>query len=218
MNGPKEILKDFKGYLQCDGYKVYDKIGSMNQDITLVGCLTYVRRYFHQAKDSDPTLSNDALKIFQKIYAIEKQIRENGTMSPNQIYKIRQKETKPLMEQLLKWIEEESIKVLPKSPIGKAMKYYQSQWQKLRMVTEDGRLQIDNNQIENKIRPLALRRKNYLFAGSHKGAERIAMMYSFFGSCKINDIYPRVWLTETLEQIGEHPVNRLDELMPGYSK
>ena len=85
---------------------------------------------------------------------------------------------------------------------------------KLTAYLEDGRIEIDNNLIENAIRPLALGRKNYLFAGSHAGAERVAMMYSFFASCKVHEVNPWEWLKDVLERIGDHSVNQLEELLP----
>ena len=118
------------------------------------------------------------------------------------------------MQNLKQWTEQQYLKVLPKSPIGKAMKYTLNQWHKLMNIFNDTEIELDNNLIENKIRPLALGRKNYLFAGSHKGAHRIAMMYSFFATCKANDINPYEWLTETLEKIPTCNIQSLDSLLP----
>ena len=102
--------------------------------------------------------------------------------------------------------------------MGKAMTYCQMQWPKLEATLLDGRFDLDNNMIENTIRPLAIGRKNYLFAGSHNGAERNAMIYSFMASCKSQGINPREWLEETLQRIAQHPVNRLREVLPGYTE
>jgi len=104
--------------------------------------------------------------------------------------------------------------VLPKSLIGKALGYYLKRKDKLSAYTQDGRWEIDNNYVENTIRPLALGRKNYLFAGSHQGARWAAMMYAFLGSCEKCQIEPRQWLTDVLYRIAQHPVNRLEELLP----
>ena len=114
--------------------------------------------------------------------------------------------------------EEQSVYVLPQSPIGKAMAYFQIQWPKIMELFNDGRYELDNNLIENKIRPLALGRKNYLFAGSHEGAQRIAMMYSFLGSCAANDINPMAWLENTLEKINDTKVKDLQVLLPSKPK
>ena len=114
------------------------------------------------------------------------------------------------------WVDKESIKVVAQSPIAVAMGYLQNQWPKLIAVLEDGRLKLDNNLVENKFRALALGRKNYMFASSHKAAENIAMMYSFFATCKIQGVNPLVWLTQTLKAIRAHPKDQLEELLPGY--
>lgn len=214
VQGPKEILADYAGYLQCDGYSVYDKMAKVNPAIKLVGCHAHVRRKFFEAKNSDPKRAEHALKMYQQIYAIEKRLREQKATAKKR-KDDREKLTKPILEALKIWVEEECITVTPKSPMGKAMTYVQNQWHKLITVIEDGNLEIDNNQIENKIRPLALGRKNYMFAGSHNGAHNLAMMYSFFASCKAKDINPQTWLTKTLDVIADHPVNRLEELLPG---
>jgi len=116
--------------------------------------------------------------------------------------------------QLLEWVRTEQAGNLTKGAMGKALLYAKNHLPRLEHYLRDGRIEIDNNLIENKIRPLALGRKNYLFAGSDQGAQRAAMMYSFFASCKANDINPRDWLRDVLIRIGNHPINRLDELLP----
>jgi len=130
---------------------------------------------------------------------------------------IRQTKTKPILEELKSWVEQQSIKVLPKSAIGKAMTYYHKQYDKLIKVTAAPELELDNNLIENKIRPLALGRKNYLFAGSHEAAQNTAMIYSFFATCKANDVNPRLWMQHVLERINDHSIQELDLLLPGVS-
>lgn len=212
QSGPKEILEKYEGYVQCDGYNVYDKIAT-GKPITLVGCMAHLRRKFHESLDNDKSRANHALELIQSLYAIERKMREQQ-LSTEEKTDIRKKQSKPIMLKLKVWLEEEEPKVLPKSRIGKAMRYGLYQWEKLIQFTNDGRLEIDNNLTENSIRPLALGRKNYLFAGSHQAAERIAMMYSFFGTCKKQGVNPRTWLQKTLEKISEHPINRIEELLP----
>lgn len=111
-------------------------------------------------------------------------------------------------------MEENEQRVLPKSAVGKAIVYTRHQWTKLERILEDSRFQLDNNLIEKLIRPLALGKKNYLFAGSHPAGERIAMMYSFFGTCKLSGINPNEWLKETLIKLPQWPNNRISELLP----
>ena len=118
--------------------------------------------------------------------------------------------------QFEQWMQEQIQQVPPKSKIAKAMAYSLNLWDRLIRYTENGDYLIDNNLIENTIRPVALGRKNYLFAGSHNAAQNAAMMYSFFGTCKLQKIEPYHWLTTTLERIPNHKINRLAELLPGY--
>ncbi len=213
QQGPKEILENYQGYLQCDGYKVYDKFASQ-ENIILVGCLVHARRKFFDAQDNDPQRAKHALNLFSKIYAKEKQINQQTEQDLDLKQKLRLQEIAPLIKAIKIWIEQESLKVLPKSAIGKAMTYYLKQYHKFETIPLDSRLELDNNLIENAIRPLALGRKNYLFAGSHKAAQNTAMLYSFFGSCKINNVNPRQWLQYVLENVPDWNIQNLNELLP----
>ena len=149
----------------------------------------------------------------QCLYDIERKARER-----NVNFKTRERYRKLYAQQVLTeletWLKDNISQVLPKSAIGKAIAYTLNLWTKLKEYINDGRYEIDNNLIENAIRPLALGRKNYLFAGSHKAAQRAAMMYSFFATCKINNIEPLAWLTNVLNRIPEHKANKLPELLP----
>ncbi|MBT4401176.1 MAG: transposase, partial [Bacteroidetes bacterium] len=154
-----------------------------------------------------------AMEMFQKLYAIEREAREDN-LSSQQRYELRLDQALPLLNELGKWIVETYKSALPKSPIGKATAYCIPRWDKLTNYLLDGSLEIDNNLAENSIRPITLGRKNYLFAGSARGAERAAMFYSFFGTCKKNDVNPFEWLRKVLEVIPEHKANKLHELLP----
>ncbi|MDZ4752462.1 MAG: IS66 family transposase [Flavobacteriales bacterium] len=212
QHGPKEILKEYQGILQADGWQVYDKIAEI-PGITLAGCVAHARRYFDKSKQSNKAKSEEVLTIIQRIYAQERMCKE---MSPEDRKIFRKNQVKPIFEELRQWLDEElKGDITPKSDYGQAITYLNKQWHKLIKVLENGRIEIDNNLIENKIRPLALGRKNYLFAGSHDAAQRIAMMYSFFGSCKAHDINPYEWLKETLELIPETKLSELHKLLPG---
>ena len=120
----------------------------------------------------------------------------------------------PILVAFKTWLEVEHPQTLPKSPIGKAIAYTLKRWDKLTVFTTNSIIEIDNNRIENTIRPLALGRKNYLFVGSDEGGKRAAMMYSFFASCKIHNLNPLKWLTDVLRRIPNHPINQIDELLP----
>ena len=171
-HGPKEFLRDYQGWLQVDGYGVYDKIG-VRKGIDLVGCHVHVRRKFYEAKEYDLKRAEHALEMYKQLYDIEKQCRN---MVCEQRKEYRNENSRPILEKFKKWLDDQAVVVLPKSAIGNAIRYAIRQWPKTIRVLDDGRLEMDNNLIENKIRPLALGRKNYLFAGSHDAAQRIAMM------------------------------------------
>jgi len=210
--GPNEILKDFRGYLQTDGYNVYD-IFKENKDITVLHCMAHARRKFFEAKDNNPTVAEYALGQIGLLYAIERKAKEQQ-LTADGIFELRQTEAVPILESLGKWMKETYITSLPKSTIGKALGYSIERWSELMIYTSDGKLNIDNNPVENSIRPVAIGRKNYLFAGSQEAAARSAMLYSFLGTCKLNSINPFIWLQDVLRRISNHPINKIEELLP----
>lgn len=210
--GPGELLASFKGYLQTDGYVAYDSIGK-RKDVTQLNCMAHARRYFEKALDSDNARAGYAMEMFQKVYAVERKAREIG-LTPEQRKELRLDESLPILNELGKWMATSLKEVLPKSPIGKAFQYNIPRWDNLIAYLYDGNLEIDNNLAENAIRPITIGRKNYLFAGSDRGAERAAMFYSFFGTCKANNVNPFQWLKRVLEIIPEYKVNRLHEILP----
>lgn len=210
--GPKELLKDFKGYIQTDGYKVYDYFDEQ-KDIKQLNCMAHARRGFEKALDYDKDKAQYAMNLFQQLYAIERKAKEQQ-LSYEQRHTLRLDESLPLLNELGKWMSTTYKTVLPKSPIGKAMEYCIVRWDKLMVYLNDGALEIDNNLAENAIRPIAIGRKNYLFAGSHRGAERASMFYSFFATCKKNDVNPFLWLRHVLDHIADHKVNKLEQLLP----
>ena len=123
-----------------------------------------------------------------------------------------------MLAELEEWMKQNIIQVMPKSAIGIALAYTLSLWNRLNGYLLDGKYEIDNNIIENSIRPVALGRKNYLFAGSHDAAQRTAMLYSFLGSCKMNDVEPSVWLKDVLTRLPDYKANKLHELLPNSRK
>lgn len=209
---PTECLKDFKGYLQTDGYVVYEDFAN-KPGITLLSCMAHARRKFDEAKDNDLARASHVLIEMQRLYALERQAKENE-LSGDELYQLRQQQAVPVLDNLKSWMMENYKAVLPKSIIGQAIYYSLQRWDKLSLYTTNSRLQIDNNLVENAIRPVAIGRKNYLFAGSHNGARRAAMLYSFLGTCKMNQVNPFDWLRNVLTRIPEYPVNKLELLLP----
>jgi transposase len=216
MRGPEERLADFQGHLQCDGYRGYKAlVRKRNGAITLVSCLAHIRRKFYDAREHHPELAKHALKLIQQLYALERIYRE-ANLNSDQRQQRRQQEARPIIENLITWVRTEQANNLSKGPIGKALLYAKNELPNLLDYLEDGRIEIDNNLIENAIRPLALGRKNYMFAGSHQGAQRAAMLYALFGTCKAMEVTPWAWLKDVLQRIPEHPVNRIQELLPNH--
>src|SRR5690606_22973989 len=212
--GPAKMLKDFKGYLQTDGYVAYDQFYHRD-GVVMLHCMAHARRYFKEAEDNDKERSGYALKIFQEVYHIERQAK-NVSNEERRI--IRQESILPILNDFQSWMTEQYRQVTPKSPIGKALEYSLKRWKELSLFTSDGQLEIDNNKIENEIRPIALGRKNYLFAGSHESAQRIAMIYSLLASCKANGIEPMEWVTKVLEELPNKHVNDIEDLLPQRGK
>jgi len=206
------MLGNFKGYLQTDGYAVYEKYGK-KKEVTHLACWAHARREFEKALDNDKVRAEKALLMIQKLYAVERHSKQEN-FSPEQNKDLRLAESLPVINELGKWIFEEIKNTLPKSQIGKAMAYAYARWDALSAYLYDGKLQIDNNLIENAIRPIALGRKNYLFAGSHEAAQRAAMIYSFFAICKKHEVNPFQWLKHTLENIMSINHKNLKHLYP----
>ena len=209
---PKSMLDNFKGYLQTDGYAGYDKYGK-KKDITHLACWAHARREFEKALQNDRPRAEKALMIIQKLYKVERKAKEEQ-LSADRIKELRLEEALPVINEMGKWIFQEIKNTLPKSQIGKAMAYAYARWDMLSTYLHDGNLQIDNNLIENAIRPVALGRKNWLFAGSHEAAQRSAMIYSFFAICKKHEVNPFQWLKHTLENISSINHKKLKELYP----
>ncbi len=212
--GPNEILENFEGHLQTDGYVGYNKLKNGDK-ITLMACMAHARRYFDKALDNDKARAQWMLTEMQKLYAIERSAKEKG-LTIEQLYDLRQQEAKPILDGMKKWMDEQIMLVAPNSSIGKAISYTLNLWDRLMRYIDNGAFCIDNNRIENSIRPVALGRKNYLFAGSHEAAQRAAMMYSFMACCKFHDLEPFQWLNQTLAIISDQDPKKLHELIPGF--
>jgi len=212
--GPIHLLKDFNGHLQTDGYGVYEheQIGG-RKGITLMHCMSHARRYFEKALDNDKQRAQHVLAAVQQLYAVERRGKDEG-MNTDQILMLRQQEAIPTLQELKNWLQENYTQVLPKSPIGKAIAYSLPRWDRLSIYTTDGRLQIDNNPIENAIRPVALGRKNFLFAGSNEGCKRLALFYSLLASCKKQQVNPWEYLKDILERIPTTKISQLRDLLP----
>lgn len=214
-NAAIELLRDYKGYLQTDGYEVYNSLSGASKDIIHLCCWAHARREFEKALANDEKRATLALGFIRELYKIERQAKDEA-MTAAQRKELRLEKSLPVLNAFGKWLTGEYIggEMLPQSTIGKAFAYTLKRWDKLMVYLQDGSLEIDNNLIENAIRPVAIGRKNYLFAGSHEGAARAAAFYSFFAMCKIAEVNPREWLQYVLDNLQDASIQNLDHLLP----
>lgn len=208
----KQMLEQFSGYLQTDGYAAYN-VHKARADITPLACWAHVRRKFFDAQSNDQERSEIALKLIRKLYDIERHARDEQ-LTAEQRKTLRLDQSLPIVNAIGQWLASEIEHTTPRSPIGGAIRYAVSLWKELEDYLIDGNLEIDNNLVENAIRPIALGRKNYLFAGSHDAAVNIAMYRSFFATCRLNGIDPHRWLLHVLNAIRITPTNEYHTLLP----
>jgi len=209
---PIAHLDGFKGILQVDGYAGYPKLAERG-DVQLAFCWAHVRRKFYELATPGPApIASEALKHIAEFYAIEKDIRGR---SAEERRIIRQQKSRPLAEAFEQWLRAKLALVSQKGKLAEAIRYALSRWQGLTRFIEDGRIELDNNTVERSIRPIALNRKNALFAGSDGGAEHWATVASLIETSKLNDIDPLAYLTDVLARIvAGHPNSEIDQLLP----
>lgn len=201
------LIENFEGTLQSDGYEVYEKL-KKNNGLKLIYCMAHGRRKFVDAQNTDPPRAKYFLEKLQQLYTIERKAREQE-LNFEQRLQLRQKQAIPILKELGKWLKEQLLDgaVLPTSPMGKAIAYNLKRWEGLSAYAHDGQLEIDNNLIENSIRPLALGRKNYLFAGSHDAAQNLACLYSIVGTANQYRLNVQRYLTWLLRQAATNKIN-----------
>ena len=209
-DGPEQFLKGFRGYLQADAFSGYDRMCA-GPDVIEVACWAHVRRMFFEARTSAPVLAHAALARIRQLYAVEGAAEG---LSAEGRRALRQREAVPLLTAFEEWLTEQGRHVLPKSPIGQAIAYTQSNWAALCRYPEHGELSIDNNLAERTLRAQAIGRRNWTFLGSDRGGRTAAILYSMTGSCKHHDIDPFAYLTDILRRLPSHPAQQLDELLP----
>ena len=209
---PKETLKNYRGYLQTDGYVAYEQFDNV-EGITTLNCWAHARRKFIDAQDFDNAKASEVLTQIQLLYAVERHCVENQ-YTEDEIKNYRQQNAVPILKTLHHTLQTQLTNSLPKSPLGIALQYTLARWDKLNVYIRDGKLRIDNNLVENSIRPVAIGRKNYLFAGNHEAAQRSAMLYSLFATCKLHNVNPIEWLTYVFENINDHKINAIEQLLP----
>src|ERR1700741_3308344 len=208
---PEQHLGKFRGTLQADAYAGFNQLyadGRIQQAV----CWAHVRRHFYDLEQAHASpIAQEALLRIVALYKVEDQIRGKP---PEERRAVRQAESKLLLDSLRQWLETTLSKLSRKSDTTAAIRYALSRWDALTRYIEDGHIEIDNNAAERSLRGVALGRKDYLFAGSDAGGERAAAIYSLIGSAKINGLDPEAYLREVMTRIAEHPINRIEELLP----
>jgi transposase len=210
---PQGHLSGFRGFLQADGYAGFGELYKSGAVIE-VACWAHVRRKFfdiHKANGSP--LAHQALEQIGALYGIEQEARG---LPPDLRRAIRQRRAGPLLDDLKAWLEASLARVSGKSELAGAIRYARSRWAQLTCYRDDGRLEIDNNAAERAIRAIALGRKNWLFAGSHDGGDRAAVIYSLTETAKLNGLDPEAWLRDVLARLATHPAKRIAELLPWH--
>jgi len=208
---PEKHLRDFRGKLQADAYAGFGKLYEAGR-IQEVACWAHVRRKFYDLEQAHASeIAKEALNRIAALYVVEKEIR--GRL-PDKRQQVRQARSKPLLDSLKHWFEETLPKLSRKSDTTAAIRYALSRWDQLLRYVDDGTIEIDNNAAERTLRAVALGRKNYLFAGSDAGGERAASIYSLIGSAKLNGLDPEAYLREVLTRIADHPITRIEALLP----
>jgi len=214
-DGPAQFFKDYTGYIQADAYGGYDSLfkpkGNNVPVPTEVGCWAHARRKFVEAERSDALRSHTAAAMIRELYDVEREAKDVDAESRRVM---RQAKSVPVLTKLRTWLNEQSVQVLPKSPMGEAIGYCLGNWKALSEYVNDGALAIDNNAAENAIRPIVLGRKNWLFAGSDNGGRTGALLASLVASCKRHGVDPFAYLKDVLTRIAGTPVSQLDQFLP----
>ena len=208
---PRGHLRTYHGILQADGYAGYAPMYETGE-VTEAACIAHARRkYYDLYVSTKSQVAEEALRRFGLLYDIEADIRGQP---PEVRRAVRQTRAVPILDALHRWMGSMLQRVSAKSALAGAIKYSLGRWTALTRYCDDGRIDIDNNSAERSIRPLVLGRRNYLFAGSDSGGESAAALYTLIGTAKLNGIEPYAYLRAVFERIADHPVNRIDELLP----
>ena len=204
-------LGDFTGILQVDGYGGYTALARRRQQVSLAFCWAHVRRKFYELAATSP-VATEVLRRIALLYTIEDEVRGEPAQ---QRRSVRDERSRVIVDELHQYLEARNRQVSAKAKLGEAIRYALTRWDGLSRFLDDGRVDLDNNTVERSIRPLALNRKNALFAGSDEGGDNWAVIATLIENCKLSGINPHGWLTETLTRLANgHPANNVGQLMP----
>jgi transposase len=207
--GPEAFLSGFAGYLQADAYTGYDGLYATGS-VVEVACWAHGRRRFREALETDPRAA-PILALVQELYQVE---RDAEAFSPEERRALRQERSRSILVRIDELRTKLEAEVLPKSPLGEALRYMNNQWRALNRYIEDGRLNIDNNRAESQLRVIAVGRHNWMFAGSLDGARWAATLYSLVQSCRLVEIDPFLYFRDVLKRVATHPQSEIGQLTP----
>ncbi len=209
---PASHLGDFKGVLHVDGYAGFEKLAAKG-DVVLAACWAHTRRKFYEVEQATGSpIAAEALRRISELYAIEETVRDQP---PSHRLAVRRSRSKPIVDDLYLWLETQVTRVPNQSTLAEAIRYALGRWPALARFLHDGRVELDTNPVERAIRPIALGRKNHLFAGSDGGGVRWAVLCSLIETCKLNGVEPYAYLHDVLTRMVEgYPINRLAALLP----
>ena len=206
----RDFLGDWRGTLVCDDYSGYKAL--IAQGVTEAGCMAHARRKFFELHSNHQSqIAGEALEYFQKLYAIEREVAELDTEDRR---RLRQEQARPIIDGFYAWLKRRRLQVPNGSAMAKAIDYSLKRWTALIHYLRDGQVPIDNNWIENRIRPIALGRKNWLFAGSLRAGKRAAAIMSLIQSAKLNGHDPFTYLKDVLSRLPTQPYRKITELLP----
>jgi transposase len=209
---PASRLKNFKGHIQTDGYIAYKVLPG--QDIKFLNCMAHARRKFIDARENYKKYADEFINLAAKLYRVEKRAKA-WQLTNEDRFIFRQKRSQPILNKMKIWLDQKKNENLPsKFKITEAINYTLAHWSGLIKYLDDGKLEIDNNPVERSIRPVALGRKNFMFAGSEEGAKSMAMMYSFYGTCRAQGKEPYEWTKIALEKMPDYDPKLIEELLP----
>jgi transposase len=215
---PKEFLEGFKGYLQADAYSGFNGLFEANEQGEVlrieVGCWAHVRRKFVDiVKQCPGSIVQEMIDMIGELYGVER-VATKADLSENKRRWLRKNNSKRILKRIYRWLKYHQPKVVPKSPLRQAIGYTLNNWRAITAFLAHGKLEIDNNRSERKIKPIVMGRKNHLFVGSEQGGKTAATFYSLIETCRQNNINPAIYLADVLEKIPTHPNKRIEELLP----
>ena len=214
---PAAHLAGYQGYLQADGYAGYNALyrdpkTKAPRGVTEVGCWAHARRKFTDILEKNPSpVAAEAVVRIGELFAIERDIKG---APPDARRQVRQQQASPKLAALRPWLEAQMRGLSSDSALAKACRYPLNRWAAMIRYCDDGQLEISNNLVENALRGVALGRRNWMFVGSTKGGDASALFYSLVETCRLNGVEPEAWFTDVIARIGNHPINRIDELLP----